>query len=180
MEVIDYMEHWKSVQGYAGIYQVSTSGNVRSLDRIIETSRGVKQRRQGVVLRPRINQEGYRKVTLYKQGRGERFYVAELVAKAFLDSEAVHDRIIRTDGDRVNDQIDNLTVKPSVSQAYASLLDEFDLLLMRHIELSPRQIRDIRRRYQTGLSIRRLALTYQVTENRIRNIIDKKEAQYIS
>ncbi len=180
MEVVDYMEHWKAVQGYAGMYQVSTSGNVRSLDRIIETSRGVKQRRQGVVLRPRINQEGYRKVTLYKQGRGERFYIAELVAKAFLDSEATHDRIIRADGDRVNDQIDNLTVKPSTSQAYASLLDEFDLLLTQHVELSPRQIREIRSRYQTGLSIRRLALTYQVTENRIRNIIDKKEAQYIS
>ena len=88
------MEHWKMVDGYEGMYQVSTAGNVRWLDRIMETFRGVKQRRHGVVLRPRINQEGYRKVTLYKQGRGERFYVAELVAKAFLDSEAVHDRIM--------------------------------------------------------------------------------------
>jgi len=174
------MEHWKMVDGYEGMYQVSTSGNVRSLDRIIETSRGVKQRRQGVVLRPRINQEGYRKVTLYKQGRGERFYVAELVAKAFLDSEATHDRVIRADGNRLNDQIDNLTVKPSVSQTYASLLDEFESLLSQHIDLSPRQIRDIRYRYQAGQSIRRLAMAYQVTENRIRNIIDKKEAQYIS
>ena len=179
MEVVDYMEHWKAVQGYAGMYQVSTAGNVRSLDRIIETSRGVKQRRQGVVLRPRINQEGYRKVTLYKQGRGERFFVAELVAKAFLDSEATHERIIRADRNRLNDKIDNLTVKPSTNQAYASLLDEFKSLLSQHIELSPRQIRAIRYRYQAGQSIRRLALTYQVTENRIRNIIDKKEAQYV-
>jgi len=179
MEVIYHMEHWKMIEGYEGMYQVSTAGNVRSLDRIIETSRGVKQRRKGVVLRPRINQEGYRKVTLYKQGRGERYYVGEIVAKTFIDGEAVQERVIRADGNRLNDQIDNLTVKPSVSQAYASLLDEFESLLSQHIDLSPRQIRDIRYRYQAGQSIRRLALAYQVTENRIRNIIDKKEAQYV-
>ena len=173
------MEHWKMIKGYEGMYQVSTAGNVRSLDRTIETSRGVKQRRKGVVLRPRINQEGYRKVTLYKQGRGERFYVGEVVAKTFIDGEAVQERVIRADGNCLNDNIDNLTVKPSTNQAYASLLDEFESLLSQHIELSPRQIRAIRYRYQTGQSIRRLALTYQVTENRIRNIIDKKEAQYV-
>lgn len=180
MEVIAHMEHWKMVQGYEGSYQVSTSGNVRSLDRIVETSRGVKQRRTGVVLRPRINQEGYRKVTLYQHGRGERFYVGVLVAQAFLDPTACQECLVRADHDRLNDHIDNLSVKPSPSQAYASLLAEFDLLLTDHVELSAWQIREIRRRYRAGeASIRKLALVYGVTENRVRNIIDKKEARYV-
>ncbi len=180
MEVIVHMEHWKMVQGYEGSYQVSTSGNVRSLDRIVETSRGVKQRRTGVVLRPRINQDGYRKVTLYQQGRGERFYVGELVARAFIDPTACQEHLLRADADRLNDQIDNLSVKPSAQHAYTSLLEELDWLLTRQVELTTWQIREIRRRYRTGeASIRRLAMVYQVTENRIRNIIDKKEAQYV-
>ncbi len=80
----------------------------------------------------------------------------------------------------MNDHIDNLSVKPSPSQAYASLLAEFDLLLTDHVELSAWQIREIRRRYRTGeASIRKLALVYGVTENRVRNIIDKKEARYV-
>lgn len=76
-------EQWKAVIGYVGIYEVSSFGRVRSLDRTIVTCRGVQQRRKGVLLRPRLNREGYRKVTLYQSGRGERMQVGLLVAKPF-------------------------------------------------------------------------------------------------
>lgn len=31
-----YMEEWKDIVGYEGIYQVSTMGQVRSLDRVVK------------------------------------------------------------------------------------------------------------------------------------------------
>lgn len=173
-------EQWKAVIGYEGIYEVSSLGRVRSLDRTIVTCRGVRQRRKGVLLRPRLNREGYRKVTLYQSGRGERMQVGLLVAKAFLTTDVTEAQLVRRNGKRADDQLSNLEVLPSIDQQYNELLGEFDLLLGQHVTLSPFQIRAIRAQYEKGKTIRQLAEQYQVTENRIRNIIDKKEAKFIS
>nr|WP_326188536.1 NUMOD4 domain-containing protein [Exiguobacterium indicum] len=173
-------EQWKAVIGYIGIYEVSSLGRVRSLDRTIVTCRGVQQRRKGVLLRPRLNREGYRKVTLYQRGRGERVQVGLLVAQAFLTTDVTEAQLVRRNGKRADDQLSNLEVLPSIDQQYTELLGEFDLLLGQHVTLSPFQIRTIRAQYEKGKTTRQLAEQYQVTENRIRNIIDKKEAKFIS
>lgn len=41
-------EEWRPVVGYEGAYEVSDHGNVRSLDRIILKSNGVKYPKKGM------------------------------------------------------------------------------------------------------------------------------------
>jgi hypothetical protein len=74
------MEEWRDIEGYAG-YQVSNQGQVRSLDRVVQTLRG-PWRYKGKVLKPGTDNAGCLDVVL---GRGSNTKtVHSLVAKAFL------------------------------------------------------------------------------------------------
>ena len=80
------IELWKDVKDYEGLYQVSTLGRVRSLDKYIDAkNRNVdKVLRRGKILKPAYNKCGYLRVSLYKNGKRTSFYVHRLVAKAFI------------------------------------------------------------------------------------------------
>lgn len=76
-----FNEIWKPVKGYEGLYEVSDLGNVRSLDRYIETEKG-KQFRKGVSLKPFNNNDGYLTVDIC----GKKYLVHRLVADAFCEN----------------------------------------------------------------------------------------------
>lgn len=77
------MEIWKDVEGYEGLYQVSNEGRVKSLDRYVDTSLGVRLYK-GKVLTPSHNDSGYHIVNLSKNGKLITHRVHILVAQAFL------------------------------------------------------------------------------------------------
>lgn len=68
-------EVWKVIADYPG-YEVSSLGNVRSLDRVDSIGR----KRKGRVLKPIGNGIGYYQVTLSKDGKATKFYLHQLVA----------------------------------------------------------------------------------------------------
>jgi hypothetical protein len=76
-----FMEVWKDIPGYDGIYQVSNLGNVKSLSREVK--------RKGIVLlnerllKPGIS-IGYYCVSLSIDNKKETFNIHQLVAIAFL------------------------------------------------------------------------------------------------
>lgn len=74
-------EIWKPVKGYEGLYEVSNLGNVRSLDRYIETKKG-KCFRKGRMRKPFISNAGYKIVSLCSK----RYLVHRLVANAFCEN----------------------------------------------------------------------------------------------
>ena len=41
------VEEWRDIEGYEGIYQVSSQGNVKSLDRYVECSNGQARHLRG-------------------------------------------------------------------------------------------------------------------------------------
>jgi len=105
-------EIWKDVVGYEGYYQVSNLGNVKSLDRVINTKQGLRNI-NGRLLKP-ANQKGYEIVPLHAKELGynqKTVLVHHLVAEAFLNHktcrEIVVDHInyIKNDNRLVNLQI---------------------------------------------------------------------------
>lgn len=70
-------EIWKPVVGYEGLYEVSNTGKVRSLNYL---GKGIVK-----VLRP-SNTNGYLQVWLSKNGKRKICYVHRLVAETFLDN----------------------------------------------------------------------------------------------
>ena len=73
-------EIWRPIAGYEGLYEVSSHGRVRSLDRI--TSHG--HRRRGTMLRPSANRTGHQKVRLCRKADVQSFLVHRLVLEAFV------------------------------------------------------------------------------------------------
>lgn len=100
-------ENWRPVVGYAGFYEVSDLGNVRSLDRV--DARGML--RKGRVLKSRVDTKGagYRYTNLSLCGVPTKVNVHVLVLEAFIGlrpsdrHDACHD-----DGRRDNPALGNL------------------------------------------------------------------------
>lgn len=79
------MEIWKDIEGYEGLYQVSSLGRVKSLERIVpNSSNGFRKIKERIRKTPKAS-HGYANVTLSKGNKISVFLVHQLVAIAFLD-----------------------------------------------------------------------------------------------
>lgn len=98
------MEQWKYVEEYEGIYEVSSYGRVRSVDRFDRLGRIT----WGRVLVPTDNGNGYYSVQLCNQGTNKRYYVHRLVAKAFIKNCNDLNEINHKDENKHNNNASNL------------------------------------------------------------------------
>ena len=102
-------ERWKPVTGYEGIYEVSSHGRVRSVDRTVTRSDGRVHRYKGKVLSAGLSKRGgYPLVSLYTQGKNQSHYVHSLVAEAFIGTRPSGTEVCHNDGDPTNNHVDNL------------------------------------------------------------------------
>ncbi len=78
---------WKPIEGYEGLYEVSSSGLVRSLDCFYKTGQYYHSRfKAGKVLYPRKDKDNYNGVVLFKNGERSSRRVCRLVCAAFHDN----------------------------------------------------------------------------------------------
>lgn len=99
-------ETWKDVIGYAGLYQVSDLGRIRSLGRECNSKNGSKQRKKERILIQEVTIHGYCRVRLFDaEGKAKHFAVHRLVMNAFvgiLDEDINHINEIKTDNRLTN------------------------------------------------------------------------------
>lgn len=106
-------ENWRPVLGYEGLYEVSSLGRVRSLDRVVvlrDEAGTVWQRRtySGQVLRQQPHIAVYPQVKLSKNGRIVNRFVHVLVCEAFHGPRPDEMQAAHYDGDRNNARAENL------------------------------------------------------------------------
>lgn len=105
------MEHviWKGIEGYEGYYQISSHGQVRSLDRMV-MSGGFPRHIKGKILAQTTDRDGYKHLRLRKNGREKSFFVHRLVAGAFvLNFNSDEDvQVNHKDEDKANNHYSNL------------------------------------------------------------------------
>lgn len=75
------MTEWRNIKGYEGLYQISSDGVIKSLDRIVSNNGGYELR-EGRVLKTCENR-GYIQVALCRDGKPKTHKVHHLVARAF-------------------------------------------------------------------------------------------------
>lgn len=102
------MEIWKDVEGYEGLYQVSSEGNVKSLEREVIYKDGRKKTLKEKILHNFISDLGYFHVMLSKNGISKRYKVHRLVAKAFIPNPNNLPIINHKDENKTNNKVENL------------------------------------------------------------------------
>lgn len=106
------IEGWKDITGYEGIYQVSSWGRVRSVDRkvrmVSKKGRELLVDRKGRVLKQFYGSSGYLQVCLCKEAHLKSQMVHRLVAKAFLTPVYGKLEVNHINGEKEDNSIANL------------------------------------------------------------------------
>lgn len=90
------IEEWKEIQGYDGKYKISTFGRVYS-------------HLTNKMLTPKINNNGYCGIELFKNGTRKMFLIHRLVALHFIDNKNPSFNVINhKDKNPKNNKVDNL------------------------------------------------------------------------
>ena len=101
-------EFWEDVPGYEGMYQASTKGRARSIDRVVPHKRMGKQTVHGRMLIARPDQDGYLRVQLCRHGKIKVWGIHQLVALCFVNNPDGKPTVNHIDGDKLNNTPRNL------------------------------------------------------------------------
>ncbi|MEI5991410.1 hypothetical protein A5881_002945 [Enterococcus termitis] len=102
-------EIWKPIQGYQGIYEVSSKGKVKTSvgKKTYSSLHGVRTWKPRI-LKLKTDKNGYKRVTLWKNKSGKDFLVHRLVANAFIELKEGKDYVNHIDGNPSNNYAENL------------------------------------------------------------------------
>lgn len=98
------MEEWKDIPGFFGKYQVSSQGNVRSLN--------YRNTGKSKNLVPLQGHNGLTQVKLSMNGKKSTHYITRLVSDMFLERKRTDTSyVIHINGDKSDDRLENLRYK---------------------------------------------------------------------
>ena len=79
-------EIWKPIPGYEGYYEISTLGNVKSLDRYVRSKYNSIRFNPGKILLKETTKDNYQRIVLMKNNIKKRYMIHRLVALTFIDN----------------------------------------------------------------------------------------------
>lgn len=165
------METWKPVVGFENLYEISNTGAVRSIVRVVEVSRpsGVYSCRKSSKVRSvSYNRCGYLKVTLYKGTRLVTRLVHRLVCEAFngpppSDKHTVNHKNGVKDDNRP-ENLEWATRGENIAHAIKHLGQTRIGVINGYAKLTEDDVREIRRRRARGETLPVIALAIGVSE----------------
>lgn len=105
---------WRAIEGYEGYYEVSNTGEVRSVNRIIPDKKLGTKYLKGKIMKLSENKDkkrggqGYLVVNLRKNHTSTVIQVHRLVANAFIENPNNLPTVNHKDGNKHNNSMDNL------------------------------------------------------------------------
>ena len=105
------MEIWKAIKNYEGLYEVSNTGKVKSLNRVIINKHGKEQKYNEIILKPynyQMPNSWYSTITLCKNHVAKKMLLHRLIAEAFIENCDNKPHINHIDNNGLNNSIENL------------------------------------------------------------------------
>lgn len=104
-------EEWKIIPGTNGMYQASSWGKVRSIDRTVNHKTSGKLRLKGRLLKMQETNENYLYITICIEAKRSKQHVHVLVAAAFHGQRPEGYHVDHHDRNRQNNHKENLSYK---------------------------------------------------------------------
>jgi len=108
---LENKEIWKPIADYKGLFEVSSLGRIKSLEReVVNNLTGRIHVKPEIICKQQKNGHGYMCITLQRPGKKDkrRRYVHQLVAEAFLSNpNSLHD-INHKNEDKTDNRVENL------------------------------------------------------------------------
>ncbi len=120
------MEVWREIPEYNGLYLVSNTGRVRSIDRMIPFKNNNLRLHKGRELKQFKSKFGYMYVVITINRIEHKEKVHRLVAKTFIPNPENKSQVNHIDGNKENNNLNNLewcTPSENMLHAYANNLN---------------------------------------------------------
>lgn len=173
------MEEWKDIVGYEGYYQVSSYGNVKSLDRNIMRKDGRMYHCYSHILIPFQGYTcNYLLVQLSKNNITHKYMIHRLVAYAFLGLSI--DSLLEVnhkDGNRHNNRVENLEIvthQENINHSVIMNLKHDYGEQSTNAKLTNKDAAMIRQMWHYGVKQVELAKMYNVSKQAINCLVHNK------
>lgn len=164
-------ETWRPVLGYEGLYSVSDFGAVRR----------EKPRQRPVALV--TNRDGYKIVTLWRDGRGRCFQVHRIVAAAFIGPCPRRHQVNHIDGVKTHNGLANLeyvTARQNNRHAMDVLGKHQRGERCHYAKLTADAVRGIRAMVEGGALLRQAAEKFNTTVGNVHCIVTRKSWAHVA
>ena len=169
-------EEWRPVVGYEGAYEVSSIGRVRSLDRRVPRGSGTTRVRARILKQTPLG--GYPSVRLMRAGRGHRERAHTIVLKAFVGPRPDGMYGCHNDGCPTNNKVCNLRW----DTPRANCIDRtshLDVSEDPSRKLTRKDVRDIRRLREDGLTYQAISDLYPVGIVQVWRIVKRERWAHV-
>lgn len=176
-------EVWKDAVRYEGLYQVSNTGKVKSLERIVSREKWHKQKVDERILKPANDGYKYLMVSLYKNRKRHTEKVHRLVADAFIPNPSNKPQINHIDGVKHNNNAYNLewvTEKENIQHAVLIGLRNDKGENNPNSKLNCEKVIKIRSIYKnSNLTQKDIAKKFNISNTTVSQIVNRKTWNHI-
>lgn len=177
-------EIWKPVPGYEGLYDVSNTGQVRALDRVVRSRWGTDKPIKGGLKAFAKNSQGYHSVHLYKVGKMGRAYVHRLVASVFLPNPQELPQVNHHDGDKSNNAVTNLEWCTGTSNCThalrTNLYESAKGQQIASAKLTEAEVREVRELAARGEMHKDIASVFGIGRKAITKIVNHQRWRHVT
>lgn len=174
-------EEWKDIDGFNGLYQVSSLGNIKSLEKNVPYPRSPNRIRREKILKQYIDKYGYLVVRLSKNKEKYNLFTHRLVSQAFIPNLENKPQVNHKDGIKTNNFPYNLewsTGSENMIHAYKTGL-QVSLKGEKHPASRLKKSDIIEIRAIKNKTQREISIIYGVSFQHVSDIINRKSWTHI-
>lgn len=168
-------EQWEYVDGYEGIYEVSTFGEVRSYR---NSKHGIHNKSK--ILKQTKAAHGYPTVVLFKDGKRKTFCIHRLMAETFIPNPKNYKCVLHKDDDKDNNSLNNLYWGSYKMNCKDRIRNSGIESMRQNTRLTETKVLEIRSIYDQGWATQQeLADAYGVVQTTIQHVVARSTWTHI-